>query len=142
MASQTDKFLKNIVGATGHISDYVQLISSSGDFTTIKDLHVILNSWNNILLTNRRTYVGNPDYGSDLYKYVFEPADSTTEEGIKEEIQFRLMQYDDRAMITYIDVSFLRNQHGYVVEVGFEYETESGILTTTINNKELLNIES
>ena len=75
MANLIDKFKKNVVGSGNKIADYTCKLSSSGEFKRISDLEAILNSWNNILLTPKRTYDHDPEYGSDLYKFVFEPSD-------------------------------------------------------------------
>ncbi len=142
MASILEKFNLNIVGSQGRILDFIPVISSSGEFSSVKDFDVILNSWNNILLTKTRTYMSNPDYGSDLYKYIFEPADEVTVEGIKEEIRFRLMKYDNRAYITSIDVSFMPDGHGFILSIGVEYDNSNKTLNTVIYDKQFINMES
>ena len=65
-----EKFQNNVVGSRNRITDYVAVLSSAGDFSRVTNIQAILNSWNNILLTSTRTYVNNPEYGSNLYKYV------------------------------------------------------------------------
>jgi phage baseplate assembly protein W len=142
MASTVESFNTKIVGSKGRILDFVPVISSAGAFSSINDFAVILNSWNNILLTQTRTYMSNPDYGSDLYKYIFEPADQVTIEAIKEEIRFRLMKYDNRASISEINVAFLSDGHGFVIEIGVEYEDKAGTLNVNIYDKQLLDFES
>jgi len=142
MASTLEKFKSNTVGSQGRILDFTPVIASSGAFSIIKDFDVILNSWNNILLTKTRTYMSNPEYGSDLYKYIFEPADEVTIEGIKEEIRFRLMKYDNRAYITNIDVAFMADGHGFILSIGVEYEDSNETLNTAIYDKQFLNFES
>ena len=141
MSSSPEKFQKNIVGSRGKIVDFIPLISSSGDFSGIVDMEVILNSWNNILLTKTRTYLSNPEYGSELYTYVFEPADEVTIEAIKEEIRYRLMLYDNRAYITSIDVKFIPNGKGFLLDIGVEYDGNNDNLQTAIINQQLVNIE-
>ena len=56
-----------MIGSSEKIRDYIALISSRGDFQRIEDLNVILTSWNNILLTPRRTYILDPEFF--LYAY-------------------------------------------------------------------------
>jgi len=141
MASILEKFQKNIVGSKGKHLDFIPLLSSKGDFSTVADMQVILNSWNNILLTKTRTYMHNPEYGSELYTYIFEPADEVTVEAIKEEIRYRLMLYDNRAYITSIDVKFISDGHGFVLDIGVEYEGEKDSLRTAIIDQTLLNLD-
>lgn len=142
MPSVLEKFQNNVVGSQGRIVDYVSTVSSSGDFSRVTNIQAILTSWNNILLTPIRTYVANPEYGSELYKYVFEPADDVTIEGIKEEIRYRLMLYDDRALITSIDIYFMSDGHGFVVDLGLEYDGETASLEVEINDQNAIRLDS
>jgi len=140
MAGILERFQKHIVGSKGRIADYTSSIAASGDFNRITDLNVILNSWRNILMTPLRSASFDPDYGSDVYKYVFAPADQDTVEAIREEVLFRLPLYDDRATIVSVDISFLHNRKGVVVDIQARYQGEVGELSATIdpNNLNLL----
>lgn len=142
MASTLEKFKKNIVGSRSKIVDYVPLVSSSGDFSLVTNVQAILNSWNNILLTQIRTYVANPEYGSELYKYVFEPADQDTVDSIIDEIQYRLMLYDNRAQVTNIEVSFMSDGHGFVADIDLEYKGEEDSLSIELNSQNVFKFES
>jgi len=132
MANLLDKFQTKVVGASGRIVDFAPTISSRGDFTKVQDLYVILKSWNALLLTPKRSYTFDPEYGSDLYKLVFDPADESTIAEIKRETQTALMTYDDRARILNMDVSFLPNQKGFVVDIKVSYKGQIGDFKTTI----------
>jgi phage baseplate assembly protein W len=142
MATTLEKFQKNIIGSQSRITDYVPIVSSAGDFSIVNNIQAILTSWNNILLTQLRTYVANPEYGSDLYKYIFEPLDEYTAESIKEEIQYRLMLFDDRALVTNIDITFMSGGHGFVADIDLKYEDETGSLSIDINSQNMLKFES
>jgi len=142
MATTLEKFNKNIVGSRSKVIDYIPTISSSGDFSIVNDIQAILVSWNNILLTQTRTYVANPEYGSDLYKYVFEPADDDTANGIIDEIQYRLMLYDDRALVTNIEISYMSDGHGFIADIDLKYKGETSLLTVEINSQNMLKFES
>jgi len=133
VANLLSRFGKQVAGSKEKVADYLPNISPGGDFVRITDLNAILNSWNNILLTPTRTYTYDPDFGSDLYKYLFEPADSSTSEQIKSEIFSKLSRYDDRAAITSIDVQFLANQKGFVVSVSAVYKGERSTVVITID---------
>jgi hypothetical protein len=56
MANLLNRFFDQVIGSSQKIRDYIAIISSRGDFKRIEDLSVILSSWNNILLTPRRSY--------------------------------------------------------------------------------------
>ena len=133
MANLLDRFNKNVIGSEGEIADYTPKILSTGDFSRVTNLQVILTSWNRILLTPRRSYQWDPDFGSDLHKMVFEPADSETAAKIKEEVTSRLEMYDDRATVSDVDVSFLSNLKGFNLIINVEYEGERAELEVTID---------
>jgi len=126
MASYIGKFKRNVIGSEGRISDYIPKIIAKGDFKRINDLQVILNSWNNILMTPKGSYLLDPDYGSDIYKYIFEPADSKTVEGIQKETVGVLRLYDSRARIVDVSVTGLLNKKGYSIDIVAEYNGVSG----------------
>lgn len=134
MANLLDRFFDQVVGSATKLRDYIAIISSRGDFKRIEDLNVILTSWNNILLTPRRTYILDPEFGSDLYKYVFEPVDEDTIEGIRNEIVERITFYDNRARIVNVDVRILASGKGYGVDIVADYQGTTGSLTISFDD--------
>lgn len=128
MSNLLDRFKKQVIGSQERVHDYLSLISSGGDFKRIQDLNVILNSWNNILLTPRGTYLHDPEFGSDLYKYVFEPADDSTVAGIKAEIVTRISIYDNRASIENIEITLQPSGRRFDVKIYANYQGEKGTL--------------
>jgi len=140
MANILNKFFQEVIGSATKIRDYVAIISSKGDFKRIEELNVILMSWNTILLTPRRTYVLDPEFGSDLYKYVFDPADEATVESIKTEVIDRISLYDDRAVIEDVEVRVMRGGKGYEINIVAEYKKSRGKLTVKIDDTTFANI--
>ncbi len=131
------KFFKdNIMGADGKIQDIMPIISSDGNFRKITELDVIINSWRNILLTPLGSYDHDPSYGSILYQLVWEPADEETMELIKSEVNDRLMTFDDRAVITGVDVTFFSNRKGFNVNIQVEYKNEKKDLSINLTDME------
>jgi len=139
MANILDRFKLHSVGSGGKISDYTPRIASTGDFSRIEDLQVILASWNNILITPLRTYTFDPEYGSTLYKYIFEPADDETAEAIRNEISYRLRKFDDRAEIISIDVEFLTNSKGFNIDVRVKFNNETGNISAVVDDSVYFN---
>jgi len=125
MANLLNRFNQAVVGSESKLGDYKSIISNKGDFKRIKDIHVILNSWNNILVTPKRSYMFDPEYGSNLYKLVFEPADEKTQEQIVNEVVNVIRRYDDRAKINDVSVAFLPNRKGFNVAIDVEYEGDT-----------------
>jgi phage baseplate assembly protein W len=133
MPSVIDLFNQNVVGSKGFISDFLPVISSSGDFTRVTELSVIISSWNNVLLTPLRTYAYDPDYGSELYKYVFDQNDEETVDDIKDEVRYRLTKFDDRAVITNIEVIFMKDGKGFIVNIDFMFNEEETRMKVNID---------
>ncbi len=133
MSSNLEKFKRSVIGSNNSIADYTPVIAASGDFVRVTNLAAIIKSWNNILLTPITTASHDPEYGSDLFKYVFEPVDEFTQKAIAEEVRYRLLTYDNRATITNITVSFLKNGKGFNIALQATYNDESGELSLTID---------
>jgi phage baseplate assembly protein W len=133
MVNLLHRFSKDVAGSESKLADYKSTVASIGDFRRIDNIQVILNSWSNILTTPRRTYMFDPEYGSDLYKLIFEPADNTTKRAIIDETVSVLTRYDDRARINDINVEFLPNRKGFNVAVDVEYEGETGQIEVIVD---------
>jgi phage baseplate assembly protein W len=134
MANLLSRFNKTVIGSENKLGDYRSTIASTGDFKRISDLEVIINSWNNILLTPRRSYMFDPEYGSNIYKMIFEPADEKTQAQIIEEVVESIRRYDDRATISDVRVDFLSNGKGFNVGIDVEYEGQTGQLEIAIDD--------
>jgi phage baseplate assembly protein W len=142
LANLLDKFKKNVIGSRNKVSDYTAKLTPSGEFQRVSDLYAILNSWNNILLTPKGSYDHDPEYGSILYKYIFDPADNQTMEAIRNEVKTCLITYDNRATITEIDVKFLKDKKGFAVNIFVDYQNEEGQLSAVIDNMTYFNVGS
>lgn len=138
MANLLDRFNKQVIGSSATIYDYLAKVIASGDFKRIRDIDVIISSWNNILLTARRTFLHDPQYGSDLHRMVFEPADDTTVERIKTEVEDRIKAYDDRATIEDIAVTLMSNGKGFSVKILVSYEGDTGSLSIKFDDTTVL----
>lgn len=133
MADFLKRFNQTVAGTRNQISDYVSVIAPVGDFRRISDIEVILNSWNNILITPKRSYIFDPEYGSNLYKLVFEPLDQITQEKIREEVIETIQRYDDRATIKNVTINFLPNYKGFQVNIDVSYKGDSSQLQVVID---------
>lgn len=133
MANLLDRFNKTVVGSESKLGDYKSIISNKGDFKRIQDIQVILNSWNNILVTPKRSYMFDPEYGSNLYKLVFEPADEKTQTQIINEVVNTIRKYDDRAKISDVAVTFLPNRKGFNIAIDVEFENQTKQLEVVLD---------
>lgn len=133
MANLLDRFKKASVGSVNRDRNYSDEILSSGDFQLYEGINAIVESWKNILITGLRTADHDPEYGSRLREYVFDPADSTTRDKIVDEIKTRLMKFDNRATISKIDIHFLNDRKGFVVDCLVSYNDETKNLKVNID---------
>jgi len=133
LANILDRFKFTSVGSAGRILDYNSILSSNGDFTKLFDIDAIINSWRNILSTPKGSYDHDPEFGSNLYLFVFEPADVKTKEAINNDIIQALSTYDNRANISSIDTTFLRNMKGFNVSIYVDYEGDTSNLNINID---------
>lgn len=134
-----DRFNAQIVGSDSKIFDISAKISPSGDFAKLKDLDVILSSWNAILLTPIGTYPFDPDFGSRLLNFVFEPADSQTAKNIENEIATKLSRYDDRGTVKSITVKYLPNRKGFTVSILVKFQDFEGQVSAIIDDSAYFN---
>jgi len=139
VANLLKRFSKQVIGSDGRIYDYLAKITASGDFKRVDQLNVIISSWNNILQTPKRTYMYDPEYGSNLHKIPFEPADETTVEQIKEEVIDTLMFYDDRATIEVVDVVIKLNGKGYQINILVNFDGAKGTLSISFDDSTVIN---
>lgn len=135
MSNVLKRFRSESVGTGETDIDYLPTISPAGDFTRTKDINAILNSWNNILLTPRRSYPYDPEYGSDLYKMVFEPLDDITAARIQDETVSAIRRYDDRADIESVNISFFKSGKGFTIDMIVNYDGETKNLSVTLTER-------
>lgn len=140
MANLLDRFRKEVTGSSNRITDFLPKITSSGDFQRIVNINVIISSWNNILVTPRRTHMHDPEYGSDLHLMIFQPVDDQTIDQIKREIEYRIHRYDDRAQIDNIEIRLTSNRKGFEVDLYIRYEGEKGTLSLRFDDSTYSNI--
>jgi len=133
MADKATQFFKNVAGKSGKIIDFIPIIDSSGDMKKVTELDAILNSWRNILLTPVGSYDHDPLYGSILYQLIWEPADNTTADQIRDEVENKLMIYDDRAKILNVNVDFFgAGRKGFNVLINVLYDNQEKKLSIDI----------
>ena len=133
MATALDRFRRSNVGSSNKDIDYDNNVAPSGDFEILTNLQAIIKSWKRILIIGTESYDHDPLFGSDLREYIFAPVDEETQEAIEEEIFDKLMKYDDRADIENIEVTFLTDLRGFVVNVVANYQGETFSIQQTID---------
>ena len=93
-----------ILRKNDEIYDYLPSIASIGDFQKISGINVIIHSIRTLLLTPLGFYPFDPEFGSELYKKVFDPLDDTSRDEIEFEVRDRIQEFDDRVEIEQVDI--------------------------------------
>lgn len=130
-----EEFLAKSKLESKDLVDIVPLISPQGDLTEIFDIDVIMQHIVTILTTPRGSYIFDPMFGSELYKYVFEPVDEYTQKNIEEEVRSCIQNYVPFIDKLTVNVLFLKNKLGFVVNVGVEYREHSKSVSVVINEE-------
>lgn len=83
-----------------------------------------------LILTRRGQRLYNPDFGTDLLKFIFEPEDGLTLEKVKEEITTVVKKYLPRLQITAITVTpSPDDEHAAVIRI--DYVITDDVFNTT-----------
>ena len=83
-----------------------------------------------VLFTPKGQYVRNPEFGTDLIKYIFEPNDSTTWDNVKQEVRDSVQRW--LSNITINNISVIKNQNDESeIYVRIDYTVQEGNISTT-----------
>ena len=94
---------------------YLDLDNTITDATKSKVLHVVF--------TPKGQRLRNPDFGTDLIKYIFEPSDENTFEHLKEDIRAEILKYVPE--VCFEDISVYdddNSENGKIVTEDDEFE--------------------
>lgn len=96
MNNTTEKYFETKAVASNKITrDILPLLDVNGDFTEVRGKNAIATQIRNLLMTPLGLYPFDPEYGTLLYKQLFEPIDKTTEQQIYYEVRDRVLKYID-----------------------------------------------
>ena len=135
-----DKFLKNIPGNRDRLKDVISNIDFRGDWVKIYDVDVVLKHLIVALLIPKRTYVFDPEYGSAIYKYLFEPADTITLDALTNEVNEVVSGVSTQPGTTIThDVLFFRNKRGFRIEMTVQHKKTKRTMNVDLDDS-ILNL--
>lgn len=104
----------------------------TGDVTPLSDARAVKNAMINLLRTPAGTKPFFPEYGTNLDRYLFEPADTITESDLNEEIAETIKRFEPRVKLVAIESSI--EEYGIEIKIEFFVVNVPGIQTleTTI----------
>lgn len=87
----------------------------------VTDLDAVKNSIRNILLTPLGSVPGRPEFGSDIYKILFNQLDHLTESIAKNYIKEALDKFEDRIIIEEIQLKKVEEFNKLIIDIYFSY---------------------
>ena len=90
------------------------------DLVVSRDASAIKQAIVNLLLTNKGEKLFNPQYGSNIRSYLFEPLDYGTAQQIIGNIEFTVSKWEPRIQILNLDAIPNYNDNGFDVEMTYE----------------------
>ena len=94
----------------------------TNDVVVSKDASAIKQAIVNLLLTNKGERLMNPDYGSDIRKYLFEPLDYGTSYLIKGNIESTISKFEPRISVLRISCKPNYDDNGFDVEMTYRIQ--------------------
>ncbi len=94
----------NIFGIAGASAD--TLLNNLGGFRRLVSNNKFQDNLKVLLETRKGTLIGDPEFGSDLYQILFEPASEATAAEIRQEVATVIEKYYTNVVIDSVDVTF------------------------------------
>jgi len=91
----------------------------TGDISFSFDDQAVIRSVRNLLLTNFYERPMQPDLGSNMSAYLFEPATAITASALESEIRDVINNYEPRAQINNIKVIAIEDKNAFYIELSF-----------------------
>lgn len=111
------KFETKEVGTADLIRDIVPIIDANGDFKVVEGKDAIIAQVRNLLMTPLGSYPFDPEYGSLLYKQLFELMTKATEEQIYYEVSDRIEKYIDGVRVDSVSIDWREKNKSCTVDV-------------------------
>lgn len=92
---------------------------NTGNLNIKKDDAAILRALKNVLFTNRYERPFNPEFGSDIYRTLFEPIDPLFALDLTQIIQDAINNYEPRVDLREVKVDPKPDENGYMVFLRF-----------------------
>jgi len=141
MATDLKKFEISVTGKRETIADYTDVIVGAGDYKRILNINVLIKSLSNLLLTPLGSYPFDPEYGSELYKKVWELDDSEISNEIRYEVIERVKLFDPRIIIQDVIIEYYNTLKGYRVDVLIKYDGDTSKVQLDYDQSDFFGME-
>lgn len=99
--------------------------------STYIDEAAIKNSIRNIILTRKGSLPGKPEFGSNIYKILFELSSPLTMTIASNYVYEALAEFENRIDITDVDVNFIEEYSKITINVHYKYVNKVGSISTS-----------
>lgn len=142
MDNKTEKYFDTkSIGTSKLTRDILPVLDSSGDFAEIRGKDAIASQIRNLLMTPLGLYPFDPEYGTLLYKQLFEPIDSTTERQIYYEVRERVLKYINGVDVLSVELTWDSPHKSCRVDVYYYITDEENRTKLSVNIQNLVNNE-
>lgn len=92
---------------------------NTGDVIRRVDIEAVKRSLRNLLLTNKGERFYQPNFGTNINQYLFEPASVITERGLRDAIKESINNFEKRAIVDDVVVKTGNDGESYIVDIYF-----------------------
>lgn len=92
---------------------------NTGQLLKRTNVEAVKRSLRNLLSTDKGERFFAPDFGGDIKKYLFEPADSVTKENLRVSIRETIEKYEPRALLNNVLISLSNDEQTYNIDIIF-----------------------
>jgi phage baseplate assembly protein W len=131
--SYADKFTVTELRSERYSDFYNNFNKNYGtkDIARITNDNAVINSIKNIVFTNKGERLYNPDFGTNVYKLLFENFSKFTSDTLRTDIITAIENYEPRAKINNVYVEQDIDNHGIVITLSFNTINSSDPITTS-----------
>jgi len=104
----------------------------NGQIVTNKNEDAVISSIKNLLFTNKYERLFQPEIGSNIQKFLFEPISPQTEVGIVNQIRETIENYEPRAKLIDVIASGYADENAYMVTITFYVTTIENVITINV----------
>lgn len=126
-----EKFMSTIPGRKQELRALDAKLSESGKPKVLIGIDVIVDSLLRILMTPKGTEFMDPEFGSDVYKYIYELADDITIDDISAEVDYIVKTLETRAQIV-PTISILPDQKGIIIDMVITFQGAKREVTVNV----------
>ena len=119
------------------IGDGLNVIDTK-DILVSTDEQAIKNSLNNIFSTKRGEKILNPEFGSSLEMFLFEPITPFIAKSIGDTILQNIRKYEPRIVINNVNVYPRPDENMYIVKIYYSNMNLNNVMNITLNKEGII----